>query len=207
LTPARRQGMFDVRPSGSVLLTMTPFVPWTALVMRFISDGGAMISCAPSAPPHPLRPSPQCPSAFPTDSQFQPPRPPSPSLSLSLSLSLSVARSPGGVARSLLRGTPTRRRCGKSLLGFGFQAEAAERRHRTVRERTVTPTLHTLQDPILLLPCGLLSSCGFPNPTSRSSLVCAHSRCRAGLSLTLRMEHCLSLSHLEDGALSLSLSP
>jgi hypothetical protein len=47
--------------------------------------------------------------------------------------------------------------------GFGLQAvrwRAAERRHCTGREGTGSPTLQTLQEPILLPP--LLSS--FPNP-------------------------------------------
>ena len=42
-------------------------------------------------------------------------------------------------------------------LGFGFQRQETERRHPTGRERMGSPTLQTLQNPILLLP-GLLSN-------------------------------------------------
>jgi hypothetical protein len=52
-------------------------------------------------------------------------------------------------------------RIGVSSSGWGFQWRAAERGHPTGRERTGSPTLQLLQDPILLQPWGLLSRCGF----------------------------------------------
>jgi hypothetical protein len=50
---------------------------------------------------------------------------------------------------------------------FGFQQRrwrAAERRHPAGHERMGSPTLQTLQDPILLLPWLCSRGGGFPNP-------------------------------------------
>jgi hypothetical protein len=48
---------------------------------------------------------------------------------------------------------------------------AEERSHPTGRERMVSPTLRTLQEPILLLPWVCFRGGGFPNPCSGGSLL------------------------------------
>jgi hypothetical protein len=60
--------------------------------------------------------------------------------------------------------------CGAGLTGCGGPAE---RRHPTGRERMSSPTLKTLQDPILLLPWVCFRRSGFPNPSFRPSSMAA----------------------------------
>jgi hypothetical protein len=55
---------------------------------------------------------------------------------------------------------PSQAKLKTSAFGFGIQQRrwiAAERRHPTDRERMGLSALHTIQDPILLLPWVLLS--------------------------------------------------
>jgi hypothetical protein len=59
------------------------------------------------------------------------------------------------------RGSVYRRRVSFPVsigVGFRFQRREGERRHPAGRERMGSPTLQTLEEPILRMPLGLLSS-------------------------------------------------
>ena len=56
--------------------------------------------------------------------------------------------------------------------GHTAGGEQPERRHRTGRERTGSPTLQALQDPILLLPCAVFVAVGFGFSVAQTETAC-----------------------------------
>ena len=108
---------------------------------------------------------------------------------------------------------PPSRRLKARRLGFGFQQHqwrAAERRHPTDRERMVSPTLRTLQDPILLLPWLCFRGDNSPKtqPRDAEAALTQHTRSIARYGIQLERINCSHRERWFEGTgLSTSVSP